>query len=75
MITLDVTTLFTEDDLAQLPLTFRFMTPIETTSFEENYSAQRFGRSGPHFSKQYLSQGSYKPLSDLIYQDLFSNEP
>ncbi len=68
-------TLFPEDMLAQLPLTFRFMTPIESSTFEENCTEYRFGRSLRHFSGQYISLGSYKPLSNIIYEDFLTQEP
>ncbi len=72
MITLEVTSLFPDDVLAQLPLPFRFMTPIETASFDENYTAHRYSRSSRHGSASFLVSGSYKPLSEYIYDDLLT---
>lgn len=65
---------FADEIIELLPVNYRFMTIIETSSFREHYNESRFSTSKRYFSKKYINSSSYKPLSEIIYQDLFKNE-
>jgi hypothetical protein len=68
-----ITTIFSEELLAQLPPTYRFLVRIESSTFKEHFNGYRFSRSNRHFAKQYINANAYKPLSEIIYQD-FNND-
>ena len=66
---LDVSTLFEPELLDRLPINYRYMTRVETSTFSEHFIGRRFSTSSAHFSRDFITQSLYKPLSDWVYQD------
>jgi len=69
---LDVSTLFEPELLDRLPINYRYMTRLETRTFSEHFIGQRFSTSAAHFSRDFITQGLYKPLSEWVYQDFLA---
>ncbi|RYC68450.1 MULTISPECIES: hypothetical protein [Spirosoma] len=66
---LDVSTLFEPELLDRLPINYRYMTRLETSTFGEHFIGQRFSTSTAHYSRDFITQGLYKPVSDWVYPD------
>lgn len=65
--------LFPEETLQRLPLSYRYMARLHSEGFQENFSHHRFSRSWMHASNAYIGTGTYKPLHDIVLQDLFAD--
>ena len=67
---LDVSTLFEPAVLDRLPINYRYMTRVETNTFSEHFIGRRFSSSAAHGARDFMTQGLYKPVSDLVYSEL-----
>jgi hypothetical protein len=63
-------TLFPEDLLEKLPINYRYLTMIKSDTFQENYVGYRFSKSLKHSAKEFINAQGYKPISDIILQDI-----
>ncbi|CAL2081054.1 hypothetical protein [Tenacibaculum sp. 190524A02b] len=63
------TSVFTEEDLKHLPLTYRKMEVEETKNIGELYVGSMYSRSDKHFSKKYMIFNSHKPISNFLIDD------
>ncbi|MVT09807.1 hypothetical protein [Chitinophaga tropicalis] len=57
-----------EESLKSLPVTYRLIRQMNTADVGELYNGARYGSSRRHFSRQFMMQGPYKPLSEVLYQ-------
>lgn len=72
MKTLGIESLFSEEQLARLPLNYQFMTKVAAHTFQENYAGRRFSASTRHQSKNHIGVVPGKPVSHLIIRELFT---
>ena len=62
---------FKEEELKYLPLTYRKMESEETESIGELYIGSIYSKSAKHFSKKYMVFNSHKPISNFLIDDTF----
>ncbi len=60
------TTIFTKQDLKNLPVTYRLMNVLETKEVGELYTRTTFTISSKHFSTSFKMYISDKPISNFI---------
>ena len=60
---------FTEEELKHLPLTYKKMEGEETKSVGELYVGSLYSKSNKHFSKKYMVFNSHKPISNFLIDD------
>lgn len=61
--------LFTADQLKRLPLTYHFMTALQTDEVTELNFEKRFSVSKKHQTDRYPNRINYKPLSFLTINE------
>lgn len=62
--------LFSEATIKEIPLHYRYMTPLKTSGIDELYIGQRFSTSVRHNSSEYINFGAYKPISTILLKEL-----
>ena len=60
---------FTEEELKYLPLTYKKMEGEETKNVSELYVGSLYSKSKKHFSKKYMVFNSHKPISNFLIDD------
>lgn len=60
---------FTDEELRQLPLTYRKMEAEETKNVGELYVGSMYSKSSKHFSNSYMVYNSHKPISNFLIDD------
>jgi len=60
---------FTDDELKYLPLTYRKMEVEETENVGELYIGSMYSKSNKHFSKEYMVFNSHKPISNFLIDE------
>lgn len=68
-----VDSIFSEEVLSELPINYRFMTKVESSTFGEHYEGRRFSQSVRHQSNKYLTVRAYKPMSNIVAQDYLNS--
>ena len=61
--------IFKEESLKELPLTYRVMNIEETKDVGELYLSRKFSQSDKHYSGQYIVYVSQKPISNFLIED------
>ena len=60
---------FTEEELKYLPLTYKKMEVEETENVGELYTGSTYSKSNKHFCKKYMVFNSHKPISNFLIDD------
>lgn len=60
---------FTEEELQYLPLTYTKMEVEETENVGELYVGSMYSHSNRHFSTNYMIYNSHKPISNFLIDD------
>ncbi|MBB1150849.1 hypothetical protein H4K35_12140 [Myroides sp. NP-2] len=63
------TSIFSEDELCFLPLTYRIMECENTKDVHELRTQSWYTTSSKHFSSNYIVCNSHKPLSNFLLYD------
>lgn len=69
MINKEKKSVFTEEELKHLPLTYRKMEAEETKNVNELYVGSIYVLSEKHFSKKYMVFNSSKPISNFLIDE------
>ncbi|QNK62322.1 hypothetical protein H7F33_17530 [Pedobacter sp. PAMC26386] len=59
-----------EEIVKQLPLNYRYIKKLEVALTTELKQGKRFSISNFHYSGQYLTAETYKPISNIFISDL-----
>jgi hypothetical protein len=70
---LGIGSVFSEEVLMRLPINYRFMVEVDSSTFGENYEGRRFSVSARHQAKNYLCVAPSKPVSSIVVQDYFND--
>ncbi len=70
---MDSITFFDTQTLESLPVYYRFLKKLETSKIDELYTGARFSTSVKHNSSNYISYSLYKPVSNIIFNDLYDD--
>ena len=62
-------TVFSEQELRKLPVTYRKMEVEETNNVSELYVGSMYSKSRRHFSKKYMVYTSHKPISNFLINE------
>jgi hypothetical protein len=60
---------FTEAELAHLPITYKKMEGEVTNSIGELYVGSLYSKSTKHFSNNYMVYNAHKPISNFLIDD------
>lgn len=69
MINKEKKSVFTDEELKHLPLTYRKMEVEETKNVNELYVGSIYALSEKHFSKKYMVFNSSKPISNFLIDE------